>query len=175
MSSDVQNEVDASHDIDWNRIFAEVNCWRGACLHHFSAVEMAVTETLVALSAAGGQDRAVRLRQLIGQRFDDLAAAIGPGGPFAGEGQAAFAALSRYREQHEAFRALLCHGSIKILIDQSGQWTLVVRTLSIRSRQAERGLCVLERAEAQLRLTSLKSEGQKLASLLGQLRKARPV
>lgn len=156
---------------DWDAIFAEVNAWRGSCLHHFSAVEMAVTETLLALSAAPSGGGTIRLRQLIGQRFEDLLAAIGPDGPFSAAGQAAFTGLSQYREHQEAFRALLCHGAIKVTVDPHGQWTLVIRSLSVRARQAERGLVVIEQAEAQTRLTSLKREGQRLASTLGQLRR----
>lgn len=102
-----------SREPNWDATFAEVNCWRGACLHHFSAVEMAVTETLLALSTAEGAGGCVRLRQLIGQRFEDLAAAIGPDGLFVKEGQAAFVLLSRYRCQQEGFRAALCHGAIR--------------------------------------------------------------
>lgn len=175
MGNGGQNLDIMSRDANWDAVFAEVNCWRGACMHHFSTVEMAVTETLLALSVAAPKGENIRLRQLIGQRFEDLASTIGPGGPFAKEGQAAFIALSEYRARQEAFRALLCHGAIKVMIDQSGQWTLLIRSLSIRSRQAERGLAVLERAEAQSRLNALKSEGQKLTSLLGQLRKVSPI
>lgn len=172
MSANDPNFEEASRDPNWEAIFTEVNCWRGACMHHFSIVEMAVTETLLALSAISPQGDSVRLRQLIGQRFEDLAAAIGPDSVFSKAGQAAFNGLSRYRDHQEAFRALLCHGTIKVTVDQAGQWTLIIRTLSIRSRQPERGLVVLEHADAHARLVALKGEGQKLASLLGQLRKA---
>jgi len=175
MGSEGQNLELKSRDADWDAVFAEVNCWRGACMHHFSTVEMAVTETLLALSVAAPKSENIRLRQLIGQRFEDLASTIGPGGPFSKEGYAAFTVLSEYRARQEAFRALLCHGAIKVTVDQGGQWTLVIRSLSIRSRQAERGLAVLERIDAHARLNALKSEGQKLTSLLGQLRKILPI
>ncbi len=171
MSNDSQCSAVAPHGGSWDAIFAEFNGWRGACLHHISAVEMAVTETLLALSAAAPQGETVRLRQLIGQRFEDLSAAIAAGGPFARDGEPALAALQRYRDNQEEFRALLCHGAIKVMIDHSGDWTLVIRSLSIRARQAERGLVVIDRPEARSRLDALKSEGQKLASVLGQLRK----
>lgn len=156
---------------DWDAIFTEVNAWRGTCLHHFSMVEMAVTETLLALSTASTRVGTIRLRQLIGQRFEDLLAAIGPEGSFPDAGHDAFIALSQYREDQEAFRALLCHGAIKVTVDPHGHWTLVIRSLSIRARQAERGLVVIEQSEAQARLASLKRDGQRLASTLGQLRK----
>lgn len=155
---------------NWERIFAEVNAWRGSCLHHFSKVEMGVTETLLALSSTPTGAK-VRLRHLIGQRFEDLSVAIAPDGPFGDVGKTAFAELSKYRERQETFRALLCHGVIKVTIDPTGQWTLIIRSLSFRARQAESALIVIERSDAEARLASLKNEGQRLASTLGQLRK----
>jgi hypothetical protein len=156
---------------EWDAIFAEVNAWRGSCMHHISAVEMAGTEALLALSEVPSKGGTIRLRQLVGQRFEDLSAAIGPNGPFADAGGAAYLALSQYREHQEAFRALLCHGVFKVTVDPHHQWTLVIRSFSVRARQAERALLVIDQAEAQARLTSLKREGQQLVSALGQLRK----
>ncbi|QCB53955.1 hypothetical protein E5675_05565 [Sphingopyxis sp. PAMC25046] len=156
----------------WDAIFAEVNAWRGACLHHFSTVEMAVTETLFDLSAAAPTGTGVRLRHLIGQRLEDLAVAISPDGPFKEVGKSAFIELSQFREKHESFRNLLCHGVVKITVERSGQWVLVMRVLSIRSRQAERNALALEKDEADALLTALKRDGQRLTSALGQLRKA---
>lgn len=172
MEADAHRTEAGKDATDWDAVFTEVNSWRGACLHHFSAVEMAVTETLLTLDAASMQASAIRLCQLIGQRFKDFAAAIGPEGAFAGLGKASIESLSRYRGEQESFRALLCHGAVKVTVDQSGQWTLVIHSLSIRSRQAERATVVLERPEALARLRKLKVEGQKLASLLGQLRRS---
>ena len=155
---------------NWETIFAEVNAWRGSCLHHFSTVEMGVTETLLALSSTPAGEK-VRLRHLIGQRFEDLSVALAPDGPFGGISKAAFAGLSKYREGQEAFRGLLCHGVIKVTVDPTAQWTLIIRSLSVRARQAERAVMVIERNEALVRRDSLKSEGQRLVSTLGQLRR----
>jgi len=157
--------------INWDAIFSEVNSWRGACMHHFSMVEAAATETLLALSATAQGGIAVRLRHLIGQRFEDLAAAISPDGPFGEAGQRALTELSKYREKHETFRTLLCHGMFKVTVEHNGQWTLIIRSLSIRSRQPDRTILVLEHSETEARLAALKHDGQKLASILGQLRK----
>ena len=82
---------------DWDAICQEVNAWRGACMHHFSVVEEAVTKTLLALSEAEGASSKVRLRHLIGQRFEDLELAIGPDGPFAEIGKTAARALAQFR------------------------------------------------------------------------------
>lgn len=155
----------------WDDIFSEVNAWRGACMHHFSTVEMAITETSLALSMVTAGGEKIRLRHLIGQRFEDLAAAVGPGGPFAEAGKNAFPELAQYRERHEAFRSLLCHGVVNVSVDHSGQWILLIRSLAIRARHAERNILVLEQPEASAKLAALKRDGQKLASILGQLRK----
>jgi len=157
--------------ISWDAIFAEVNSWRGACMHHFSMVETAVTETLLALSAAP-EKTTVRLRHLIGQRYEDLTAAIGPEGPFEDVGKHAFPQLVQFRENHEAFRTLICHGTVKVTVEHNGRWLLLIRTLSIRSRQPERTTLALEKSDAEHRLAALKHDGTKLASVLGQLRKA---
>lgn len=47
---------------DWDATFAQVNAWRGACLHHFSTVELAVTETLLALNEASPAGTVIRDR-----------------------------------------------------------------------------------------------------------------
>lgn len=158
--------------IDWEAILAEVNSWRGACLHHFSAVEMAVTETLLALSTTVSGGPEVRLRHLIGQRFEDLAAALGPGGPFEDAGKPVFPELAIFRDKHEAFRTVLCHGFAKVTVERNGLWVMVIRTLSIRSRQPDRTMMVLEQHEAEAKLTALKRDGVNLSSKLGTFRKA---
>lgn len=160
-----------SQEQNWEAVFAEVNAWRGSCIHHFSMVEMAIADTLLTLSTARPEGAAVRLRHLIGQRLEDLVAAIGPDGPFEEVGRHTFPQLLQYREKHEAFRNLLCHGMIKISIERSGHWILLIRTLVIRARQVERSIQILEKADAITKITELKRDTGKLVSKLGQLRK----
>lgn len=160
-----------SNQVDWEAIYAAVNAWRGECMHHFSAVEHAVTETLFALDGAKPEGTTIRLRHLIGQRFEDIAEAIGSNGPFANVGRKAVEPLTHFREQHEAFRAQLCHGHITVSVCRNGHWLLVLRTLSIRGRRADTGQMVIEESNARSRLAELKRDGQKLAAVLGQLRK----
>lgn len=160
------------HTVDWESIFAEVNAWRGACLHHFSAAEMAVTGTLLTLGRLSTDLEAVRLRQLSGQRFEDLAMALRADGPRAIIGQLARDELAEYRNRQEAFRNLLCHGTLKVMIDRNNQWGLIIRTLTIRTRQPERSVTVITQKEASDSLSQLKRDSQKLASTLGQLRRA---
>lgn len=156
---------------DWDSTFMAVNAWRGECMHHFSVAEHAVTKTLLVLDSAKPEGSIVRLRHLIGQRFEDLAAALDPEGPFGERGKIASAALANFRTRHEAFRTLLCHGTVKVSVERNGNWVLVLRTLSIRGRQADQATEVLEQSVAQVRLADLKRDGQKLAAALGQIRK----
>ena len=162
----------ASVSFDWETIYAEVNAWRGECMHHFSKVEYAITQTLLALDGAKPDGTSIRLRHLIGQRFEDLAEAVGPNGPFTEVGRFAAKSLAHYREQHEVFRTQLCHGHIAVSVGPNGHWLLVLRTLSIRGRQADTGLVVIEQSNAVSRLEELRRDGRKLASILGQVRKA---
>ena len=159
---------------NWDAIFDELNAWRGACLHHFSAAEMAVTETLLALSKIATEVEVVRLRPLLGQRYEDLAVALRADGPRDKLGQSARDELANYRDQQEAFRNLLCHGMLKVMVDRNNRWTLVIRTLAIRSRQPERSVTVITHKDACERLAHLKRDSQRLSSTLGQLRKSVP-
>jgi hypothetical protein len=152
-------------------VLAEVNAWRGACMHHFSQVEMAVTETLLALSAARPNDDRVKLRHLVGQRLEDLTVATAPDGPFGEVGKQLQDELLHFRREHEAFRILLCHGVAKVAVDRQGSWLVVWRTLSFRGRQSDRTTTVMEKDQALAISDALKRDGTKLSSLLGQLRK----
>jgi hypothetical protein len=130
-----------------------------------------VTETLFALSTIDPGGPEVRLRHLIGQRLEDLALALGPGGPFEKAGKSAFAELSNFRDKHETFRTALCHGMAKVTVERKGQWVIFIRTLSIRSRQPDRSMLVMEQQEAEAKLVILRRDGQNLSSKLGTFRK----
>lgn len=157
-------------EICWDKLYAEVNAWRGECMHHIAVAERAVTETLLVLDSVKTDGTKFPLRHLIGQRFEDLSAAISGDGPFVEIGKAAHKAIVDYRH-HEAFRALLCHGVAQVTVTRYGAWLLVIRSLSIRTRQPEEITAVFEKSEAERRLVQLKADGQKLVSKLGQLRK----
>lgn len=162
--------TDDQSEICWDKLYAEVNAWRGECMHHIAVAEKAATETLLLLDSVKPEGAKIALRHLIGQRFEDLSAATGPEGPFAEAGKAAHKAIETYR-QHEAFRTLLCHGVAQVTATRNGAWLLVIRSLSIRARQKEETTAIFEKAEAEKKLAQLKSDGQKLASNLGQFRK----
>ena len=160
----------ANDDPLWNQAIQDVNAWRGACLQHFSAAEAAVTETLLLLKAIPDRGETVRLRHLIGQRFDDLSKLIEAEGAFAKEGKAAAKALSDLRTL-EGLRSFLAHGQAKIALERTGKWIVILRHVSIRGQQAERLMLLCEQAEAEERLADLKRKSQKLCSVLGNFRR----
>jgi hypothetical protein len=162
--------ADDQTEICWDKLYAEVNAWRGECMHHIASAEKAVTETLLFLDSVKPEGTKIKLRHLIGQRFEDLSVATGPDGPFAEAGKASRKAIETFR-QHEAFRSLLCHGVAQVTATRSGAWLLVIRSLSIRARPAEETTVIFEMIDAKKKLAQLKFDGQKLASNLGQLRK----
>ncbi len=151
----------------WREVLMSANAWRGACLHHFTAVELAVTESLLWFDQA--KPGKVRLRHLIGQRFEDLAIALADDGAFSHP--TAAKALDRFRTRHEAFRTLLCHGHITVTMEINGRWLLVVQTVSIRSRQGAKSIEVIRQPEAEERLLQLKQDGQVVMAALGNARK----
>jgi len=159
-----------SDEVPWARIATEVNAWRGACLQSFAQAEAAVTEALLFLSNVDQHGPAVQLRHLVEQRFEDLAQAIGPEGGFAAEGCAAHDALVRFRT-HERLRAHLAHDVARIAVERNGTWVVILRHLSIRSGNAERGTVAFEQAEAAEVLSEMKRKAQQLDAALDKLRR----
>ena len=170
MDDNAAGEI-ANEDPIWNQAIHDVNAWRGACLQHFSAAEAAVTETLLLLKSMPNRGDTVRLRHLIGQRFDDLSKLLDDGGAFAKEGKAAAKALSDLRTI-EGFRTCLAHGQAKIALERTGKWIVILRHVAIRAQHAERSMVLLEQAEAEERLADLKRKSQKLCSVLGNFRRS---
>lgn len=165
------DQLDAnSWDKQWESAWSAINAWRGECMQCFAHSETAVTETLMTLSAVPQRGPAVRLRHLIGQRFEDIADATGPEGPFGKEGEKARNAIADYRE-HEHFRSILCHGVITLSLERSGNWIAIFNLTAIRARECTRSPHVVTQAEAAILLDKLKKKGQKLGSTLGNLRK----
>lgn len=166
---DMQVAIPSStSELRWAQATSEVNAWRGACLQCFARAEAAVTETLLLLSAIGGRGGAVQLRHLTGQRLEDIAQAIGPGGPFAAEGGVAHEALASFRT-YEALRAHLAHDVARVALERNGTWVVVLRHLEIRSRTAHRRTVAFEEAEAGATLADLKRKTQQLDSALTNL------
>jgi hypothetical protein len=153
----------------WEEAIRSVSEWRGHSLHCFAQAEAAVSETLLAMAAVADRGARVKLRRLIGQRFEDLRAAIGTDGPFAAEGNKAVLALANFRE-HEALRPMLCHATIKVALDRQAQWVILMRVLSFRGRNAERSSLALGQREAADKLAELKARSQQLVSALQSLR-----
>jgi hypothetical protein len=142
-----------------------VTAWRGRCLDLFSRSEAAVTETLLLLAASKPRGEAIKLPHLVGQRYDELAAAIGPGGPFAEDGKAAAKALAGFR-QHDDLRTNIGHGVFTVTLDRHGTWHLVIRLLALRSGRELRDVLVMEQREAAEILTRLERDASRLRSIL---------
>ena len=89
----------------------------------------------------------VRLRHLIGQKYEDLGKAIGEGGPFAEKGSKAAARLEEFKA-FDDLRRHLAHGVATITLERNGDWIVIFRCLALRNRQAERETKVYEQREA---------------------------
>lgn len=159
----------ANEETAWDEATQSVNEWRGNGLQCFAQAEAAVSETLLALAVVPGRGAGVKLRRLIGQRFEDLNTAITADGPFAAEGGKAAQALAAFRE-HEALRPMICHGTAKVALDRNGQWVVLIRVLSFRGRSADRSSLALDQKEATNLLAELKDRTRQLGSALQSLR-----
>jgi hypothetical protein len=166
--SEADPSIPTASGVVWTSVHEAVNAWRGRCLNAFARAEYAVTEALDRLSQDAEHGASVRLPHLVGQRFEALAAAIGPEGAFAQGSEQACAALAAFRE-HDAVRAPLCHGLGKITIDQSGRWTLVIRMTAFKSRRAERSTFIWEEDEAKAVADRIHSDAQRLQSRLARI------
>ncbi|MBM2711057.1 hypothetical protein JQK88_07305 [Mesorhizobium caraganae] len=163
--------ISAFSNDQWLHAITAVNAWRGRCLDLFARSEVAVSETLLVMANTTRDGAIAKLPHLVGHRFEELATLIGTTGAFGSEGKACAAALSAFRP-HEGLRASLAHGVGKVVLDQQGNWLLVLRTLTFRSKQPERTAVVIEQNEAHEIAKSLQTAGQRLVSELANLRHA---
>jgi hypothetical protein len=159
----------AANEAAWEEATQSVNAWRGLCLQCFAQAETAVSETLLAMADLPDRGAGVKLRRLIGQRFEDLNSAIAAEGPFAAEGGKAVHVLAAIRE-HEALRPMICHGTAKVALDRHGQWIVLIRLLSFRGRRADRSSLALDQKEATNILAELKDRTRQLGSALQSVR-----
>ncbi len=153
----------------WKCATTEVNAWRGGCLQAFARAEAAVTETLLCLSSVAGTGACVQLRHTLGQKLEDLAQAIGPGGGFEAEGRAAQAVIERFRA-FESLRVQLAHDVARISLERKGAWVVVFRRVSIRNHIAERDATVYSQPDAARIRSELKQASQRLEAALATLR-----
>lgn len=163
----VQTQISASDNSVWEEATSDANAWRGHAIQIFAEAELAVSETLETLAAATDRGADVRLRHLLGQRFQDLEDALA--GPFAGDAGKAADALRDFR-QHEQLRPLLCHGAGKLALDRQGKWMIVLRMVTFRGRAAERLSRTFEQQDADAMLTTLREDCRRLTSALQSLR-----
>ena len=134
----------------------------------FSSTEAAVSEALLRLAEVPAGGERVRLRHLIGQRFQDIADAVGQSGPFAADGAAAASCLAAFRV-HEPLRTVLCHGAFRIALDRRDRWVVIAKVVAFRGDGAERTSHVFEQDDAERLAAEVRSLGQKVSSSLGNL------
>ncbi|QNP45632.1 hypothetical protein H9L14_14070 [Sphingomonas sediminicola] len=146
----------------WHDTARDVNAWRGEAIQLFARAELSVSETLQMLRA-GGEGR---LRRLVGQRFDDLAAALEKLGK---KGAKASNALARFRELEE-LRPFLCHGVAKTAIDRSGHWIAVLKLVDLRGGVADVLTRVIEERDAETLIQDLGQRTRELTSALQSVR-----
>lgn len=153
-------------DDAWDAATSAANLWRGQMIQVFAQAEQAVSETLVTLAADTKRGAKVRLRRLVGQRFEDLSLALGE--HFRDEGKSAAEALANFR-RHEYLRPALCHGAAKLALDRHGHWLIIVKLVDFRSRHVERKTETIEQREAEAMLGNLQRDTRNLRSALQSL------
>lgn len=149
----------------WPSLWNQANGWRGRAMEEFARAEMAVSEALIQLAAVPGRGEGITLPHLAGQRFSVLAKQVAEGGPHAAQGKGVAQALSEWRD-HEALRALLCHGVATITVDHRGRWHLILRLVAFRAGKPVRDMLVLDEEEAAARLQVLHAARQRLEGRL---------
>jgi hypothetical protein len=161
----------ADQDSVWENATAAANAWRGHAIQIFAQAELAVSEALETLAAVPDRGKSVRMRRLVGQRFQDLEDALA--GPFAGEAGKATEALGTFR-QHEELRPFLCHGASKLALDRHGRWMIVLKLVTFRGRDTERLSRTFEQQDAEELLTKIRENCRRLTSSLQSLRSRVP-
>jgi hypothetical protein len=147
---------------------ARVNEWRGRCLDAFSRAECAVTQCLLAMANDPARGKGIKLPLLVGQRYEALAAAVGEGGPYVVEGGKVATALPRLRA-HDVLRTMLCHGVGEVTLSRNGEWTLVLRMVSLRARRAEETVRIVQQEESEQTRDTLVRASQQLRAHLATL------
>jgi hypothetical protein len=133
----------------------------------FAQAEQAVSETLETLAVDPRRGAKIRLRRLVGQRFEDLSLALDE--HFEDEGEKAAKALANFR-RHEHLRPTLCHGSAKLALDRNGHWLIILKLVDFRNRSVERKAETIEQRDAKAMLGVLQSDARSLRSELQSLR-----
>lgn len=157
--------------LDWDAASQQVSAWRGSMLQYFGSAEAGVSKTLARVAACGERGLRVRLRHLVGQRFQDLQDALDPDGPFGVEGASAAVALRAFRDL-EHVRTILSHGSARIALDRKGRWMVEFRFATFRGRGLERQAHLFEQEAAEGLSKEVRRLSNRLCSKLQTLRHA---
>ena len=157
---------DLSAVFDWTATADLADGWRGRCLQLFGRAEGAISETLVHLSR-GRPASAATFPRMLGQKVAELERllAVSDAAPAA----KALVALRAFREQ-DALRSYLCHGTIGVLLDERGDWHVLLRMTVLRNGATVRDERLLSRTEMDACHDALHQAGQRLGSRLAALR-----
>jgi hypothetical protein len=155
---------------DFEAAYARVNRWRGHMVENFSRAEQAVTETLVAINAAGVAIHGRKFPHLVGQRFDRLNALLTAGSESSPQRMSALSALLQFRA-HEELRTMLCHAVTKIALERSGAWVALMKLIVFKDGSTTTTRQTIDEIEAEQRLEILIQDRQRLGSALGQVRR----
>ena len=161
--------IDAGSPSGWEAATRAVNLWRGETIHWFSRGEAAVSETLLSLAGVPKSETPVRLRQLSGQRSEDLHAALLPGGVCTKIRDRAVAALDAFRNQ-QTMRSVLCHGTTKVWLDRNDRWAVTVELLDFSKGREERTRRFFTQRDAELLLKDLRTRCRELEAALAGVR-----
>lgn len=157
--------------VPWSSLWNGVNDWRARTIDHFTKVETAVSETLLALSAVPNKGAVVTFPHLAGQRLTVLRKLISTDGPFGSDCGALIKALDDFG-QYDGLRTMLCHGSAHLTVDKKGQWHLILRLLAFRTGKPHRELMLIDESEAASKLKALSQSRQRLCTHLDRLRQS---
>ena len=154
------------HDA-WAAATDAANAWRGEAIQLFAKAELAVSETLRALGEQPGKGAKVRLRRLVGQRFEDLATALSD---LDSERRArASGSLARFRDLEEV-RPYLCHGVAKVALDRRGFWIAILKLVDLRASRVSVHTRSFEEREARVLIEDLSKRTRDLLAALQSVR-----
>ena len=156
--------------IDFGAACARLNRWRGEMIENFARCEQAVTETIAALNMAGIEVQGAKYPHLVGQRYERLDRILSSPLVQSGHRNAALAAVRRFRN-HDAVRAMLCHGVTKFAVDRKGEWVAVMTLMSFKAGAALTDKLALQEKEGRSLLARIVDERRGVSTALGQVRR----
>ncbi|MGI4732545.1 MAG: hypothetical protein ACRYFW_12480 [Janthinobacterium lividum] len=153
---------------DWTAAADLADVWRGRCLELFGRAERAISETLIHLNT-GKPISTATFPRMLGQKVAELERLLAASD--AVPAAKALTALRAFREQ-DPLRSYLCHGTIGIMLDEEGEWHVLLRMLVFKTGVTVRDERLLSRTETESCHDALRLAVQRLVSHLTSLRAA---